>query len=564
MQTEHRTKEQLLEELSEMRHRIAELQEALARAEEERGRVTSLTEDAARLLRKAQQTSDELLRAAERERELTEELAQRTEEWDVVFASIPDPLLVYDVHGVLEQANPAAIAALGFNPVGIDQATLARRLNFRYIDGRPVPNQELPSARALRGNTVVGERFLFTDAEGRDAAILMSASPLRRGDQIRGAITVWQDITEVGRLVAELDATIASIADGLIIYDHTGRIVRMNSIAEKLLGFTKEQRELPFQAHREILRPETPDGKPLPQEDEPVARALRGETVHSFVEVLHTPDGRTIWVSASAGPIRARNRLLGAVVTLADITYLHQLQEQREDLLRTMAHDLRIPLTVVQGQAQFLQRLAAQTADRNSPLVRSTEAIVTNTKRMNVMIQDLVDTIRFESGQLRLEKRPVDLKSQLSHLLETTADVLEVERVRTKLPEGLPPVEADPHRLERILTNLISNALQYSPPETQVEVSAERRDGELLISVVDRGVGIAPEDLPHIFERFYRTKGTRKAEGLGLGLYITKMLVEAHGGRIWVKSKPGKGSTFSFTLPIARGVPTTSPSSFSS
>jgi two-component system phosphate regulon sensor histidine kinase PhoR len=111
---------------------------------------------------------------------------------------------------------------------------------------------------------------------------------------------------------------------------------------------------------------------------------------------------------------------------------------------------------------------------------------------------------------------------------------------------------ADPSRLERILTNLISNALKYSPPEAEVVVRAERVDSCLQVSVVDRGIGIAPEDLPHLFERFYRTRGSRKAEGLGLGLYITRMLVEAHGGRIWAESELGKGSTFSFTLPLAR------------
>ncbi|MHB1159944.1 MAG: sensor histidine kinase [Chloroflexota bacterium] len=552
MQTEHNgPREQLLAELSEMRRRIVDLETALERAERERMRIPRLTEESARLLNEVRDTNERLLRAAERERELAEEVARRAEEWDVVFASMPNSLLVYDIDGVPVQANPAVITALGFSPVGMQPEALAKKLDIRSPGGRPVPAQELPSARALRGKTVVGERLLFTDAEGREVAILISASPLRKGDRVVGAIAVWQDITEVERLLAELDATLASIVDGLVLYDATGRITRMNPVAERLLGFSSEQREQPLQEHLALLRPETPEGKPLPPEEEPITRALHGEMVHGLVIVLHTPDGRTVWVSTSAGPICTHDRLLGAVVTFSDITPLHQLQEQREDLLRTIAHDLRTPLTAIQGQAQLLQRLAAR-VEEDGRLVKSAETIVTNAKRMNVMIQDLVDAVRFESGQLRLQMQPVDLESLVSRLLETTADVLDVERVKVKIPEGLPPVKADPNRLERILINLLSNALKYSPPETEVVVSAKRRDSCLQVSVADKGIGMAPEDLPHLFERFYRTRGARKAEGLGLGLYITRMLVEAHGGKIWVESKLGKGSTFSFTLPLAR------------
>ncbi len=106
-------------------------------------------------------------------------------------------------------------------------------------------------------------------------------------------------------------------------------------------------------------------------------------------------------------------------------------------------------------------------------------------------------------------------------------------------------------RLERILTNLLSNALKYSDPGTPVWMQAQPLDGEVRIAVKDQGRGIAPEHVPHLFEKFYRADSSRKAEGIGLGLYITRLMVEAHGGRIWVESEVGKGSTFSFTLPIA-------------
>lgn len=168
---------------------------------------------------------------------------------------------------------------------------------------------------------------------------------------------------------------------------------------------------------------------------------------------------------------------------------------------------------------------------------------------MSVMIQDLVDSARIESGNIRLDRVPVDLAPFLSDLLENTGRVLDVQRVRVAVAPDLPAVYADPDRLERVVINLLSNALKYSPAERDVLISAVRDGEDILLSVVDRGSGIDPADAPHIFDRYFRSRAGRAAGGLGLSLFIAKSLVEAHGGRIRVESEPGKGSTFSFTLP---------------
>ena len=247
-----------------------------------------------------------------------------------------------------------------------------------------------------------------------------------------------------------------------------------------------------------------------------------------------------------AGPVEAEE------VTCAFNRMAEQIRlrdEQREDYIRIVSHDLRAPLTIILGHAQMIERAP----DKVGPVRKSAEAITTGTRRMSRMIQDLGDAARLETGQLRLERRPVDLRQYLLDLKERLVGTMEVERIRIEAPEGLPPVSADPDRLERILVNLLSNALKYSDPGTEVTVTLAQRGGEIATSVTDRGRGIAPEDLPHMFERYYRARAAReRREGLGLGLYITKGLVEAHGGRIWVESQVGKGSTFSFALPIAR------------
>lgn len=237
------------------------------------------------------------------------------------------------------------------------------------------------------------------------------------------------------------------------------------------------------------------------------------------------------------------------LLAIGDITEHRRTEEFREHYIHMISHDLRGPLTIVQGQAQLLQRELAQAGLKDGAR-RSLDAIIISARRMDVMIEDLVDSTRMEAGQLQLETQPVDLLTFMSNLLRRAGPIMDVGRIKFEIPAGLPPISADPDRLERIMLNLLSNALKYSPPEAEVLVKAEKTNGEVTILVIDQGIGIAPEDLPHMFERYYRAEGARQTEGLGLGLYISRMLVEAHGGRIWVESELEKGSTFHFTMPL--------------
>lgn len=356
---------------------------------------------------------------------------------------------------------------------------------------------------------------------------------------------------ELQQQIARLDTVIASAPDGLAIYDPGGRIIRTNRLASEMLGFPPEG-TMTLAEQVAQLRAETAEGKPFAPEETPPARALRGQAVHNVVMVLHRPDGQALWMLVSAAPIRTQDgTLLGAVAAFRDITAQHELEEQREDILRAISHDLRSPLSAILGQAQLLARRLDKPELEGAR--GSAEAIVVSARRMNAMIQDLVDAARLESGQLRLNREAIELRSFTADLLRRLEPVLETGRVRVEVPEGLPSVYADPDRLERILTNLLSNALKYSPPGTEVTVRAVQRDGEIVVSVSDRGPGIPPEDLPKLFQRYARTAvGEARRDGLGLGLYITRKLVEAHGGRIWVDSQVGVGSTFSFSLPIAQ------------
>ncbi len=242
-------------------------------------------------------------------------------------------------------------------------------------------------------------------------------------------------------------------------------------------------------------------------------------------------------------------RLVSYLATALTLSSIRSRMREREDLLHVVSHDLRAPLGAVIGQAQLLRRHAK--ADSWS--LASADAILRAASRMDAMIEDLLDAARFESVGLRLELEQIDLASYLGELLRRMGASLDVARVDVTMPESKGvTVRADPRRLERVLLNLLSNALKYSPERVQLEVASH--DGWVAISVVDGGRGIPPEDLPHLFTRFYRGRKAPAQDGLGLGLYGARLLVEAHGGRITVESA-SCGTKFRIELPRAPSDP---------
>ncbi|HEX9402195.1 MAG TPA: MASE3 domain-containing protein [Anaeromyxobacter sp.] len=225
------------------------------------------------------------------------------------------------------------------------------------------------------------------------------------------------------------------------------------------------------------------------------------------------------------------------------IRQLRETTEQREDLLRAVSHDLRNPLQIVMLQAQRLLR------DADDRTRRPAAGIITAAKRIDRMLRDLADSARAESGRLELAWSKIPLRTFMADLLETSDGVLDVARVENAIPGELPDVLVDPDRLDRILANLVGNALKYSR-ERVVVTAAPDGEASVKVTVADRGPGILAADLPRIFERYYRGQ-RHEGEGLGLGLFIVRKLVEAHGGMIWAESRVGEGSRFTFTLPTA-------------
>ncbi len=263
-------------------------------------------------------------------------------------------------------------------------------------------------------------------------------------------------------------------------------------------------------------------------------------TLHGRGRVLLDDEGRPVRMIGSGQDITERKRAEEEHARLRQ----HMERMQRE-FVSMIGHELRNPLTALKGYAQLMQR--RQRYDE-----RSVAAIIEQANLLDRMVRDLTDLARFEAGRLALEPAPTDLVELVFAAAERASGRTPAHTIRVEAPGGPLIGSWDRDRLAQVLDNLLSNAIKYSPDGGHIVIRVESGDHHVRVSVQDPGAGIAADELPHLFDRFYRAQKTaRSTEGLGLGLFIIRELVEAHGGTVAVHSEgPGKGSTFSFTLPV--------------
>ncbi|OPY58969.1 MAG: Sensor histidine kinase YycG [Pelotomaculum sp. PtaU1.Bin035] len=261
-------------------------------------------------------------------------------------------------------------------------------------------------------------------------------------------------------------------------------------------------------------------------------------------------NGNKTFVLAHLAPLReAGGGSYGAVGVLQDITELRKLELLRRDFVANVSHELRTPLTSIQG---FLEALMDGTIGESQNRERYLKVIHQETLRLNRLIHELLDLALIESGEVRWELNPIDVTSLVSRVLLKLKPQMELQQVEVEqaIPGDLTLMLGNEDRIEQVLTNLVENAVRYSPPGSTISVRSAERKGKITVEVADRGPGIPPEDLPHIWERFHRVEKSRSRSlgGTGLGLAIARQIIEAHGGQVDVQSEVGRGSTFSFTL----------------
>jgi PAS domain S-box-containing protein len=331
---------------------------------------------------------------------------------------------------------------------------------------------------------------------------------------------------------------IAQAPDGVFVLSPSDRIVSWNPAMELVTG--RPAPEAVGRSWEEVFGPRNraPQGEELAGADDGTILFVRS-------------DGAERWIRCRRAPLRDRSGTeSGSVITVRDVTGEVEREQLKANFVATVSHELRNPLTPLKG---FIGTLLAGTGEDSPEARREYYTIMAKqVTRLERLISDLLEVSRIEAGHLPLETSDIDLTALVSDDVNTFARNNPERDVQLRAPAGAVLVQADPTRVQQVITNLLSNAMKYSLPETPVEITVAAAGEQAIVSVRDEGEGIAPEEHERIFDRFHRVEDglARSQDGTGLGLYIAKRLVEAMGGRIWLVSSPGHGSTFSFSIPL--------------
>ncbi len=350
---------------------------------------------------------------------------------------------------------------------------------------------------------------------------------------------------QLGRMMAEknkTEAIIYSIDDGLIMTDHESNIEFINGRAREFLGITQRPQEMldkplwdfiPRTEVLDILWDMTHNIK---------------DNVAKEVEVSYGNYRQTLSVSAASVRTPTEGEDMGIVIILRNITLEKQIEQMKDDFIHSITHDLRNPMTSIRGFLKFLiDELGGPLTDQQRKMVETMDRA---SMRLLGMINDILDVAKLEAGKIQLNLAETDLRDTARHvneLLQTQATKKQIELV-LDAPEGLPKISVDPMLMERLYTNLIGNAIKFTPEGGRITVQLVDKGDSIYSAVTDSGEGIPPDYLNKIFDKFQQVAGQRKG-GTGLGLTICKYIVESHKGDIFVESEVGKGSKFQFTIP---------------
>ncbi len=351
----------------------------------------------------------------------------------------------------------------------------------------------------------------------------------------RLAATAEEQFAAVSKERDRLQEILASMSEGVLVVDAEARALMINPAFYRLFGLEGDFTGRPV---LEIIR--------HPGLARLVEDTLRlGEPQSGQIE-LTSPERRTLLLASAA--LSGGER--GAVVATRDTTALTRVADMRRDFVANVSHELKTPLAAIRGYAETLRDGALE---EPATARRFTERILNQCQRLQALLDDLLTLSRLEGVIPALELEPVDLNAAVRRAVELLAAAAREKQVEVEIEETpLPPLLGDADGMERLLVNLLDNAIKYNRPDGKVRVGLSRSDGEAVLEVSDTGIGIPPESIPRIFERFYRVdKGRAREEGgTGLGLAIVKHVAQAHGGQVEVESRLGRGSTFRVRLPI--------------
>lgn len=356
------------------------------------------------------------------------------------------------------------------------------------------------------------------------------------------------NINQIIREKIKTEAILRNIADGVIVCGPAGDVLLINDVVERWFG-VREKDLVGFSLNFLI-----PDTKFL------LARVKEGSSTDVFqeeIDVMPADSHSTIVLGAHASKIMDDDEIIAVVIVLRNITREKEVDKMKTEILSVVAHELRSPLTSISGFSEFLKDPELPPSTRKEYV----DIINYESARLTDMINKFLDVSRIESGQTVIHKSPIDVLTILSSILGINAHFAQKKgiTVLTDFGENIPLVHADPDLIGQVILNLFSNALKYSREDTTVTISVGMASpDEVMVRVKDQGFGISEENLQNLFTKFFRAKDDKRVkstEGTGLGLAFVKEIINQHNGKVDVESEWGKGSIFSFTLPVYKAEP---------
>jgi PAS domain S-box-containing protein len=488
----------------------------------------------------------ELERANQQLQRTTRDLNQSKGLLQAVFDHSPNAIVVKDLQGKFLLTNRRFDQVLGLAPGQSRGMT-----DFDVLDPEDARRHREVDATVVKSNGPVATED-SGEVKGAMRHFLETVFPLRDATgHCFGVCWIGTEITDIKHTEETLAKTAADLKEAQ-------RVAHIGSWRFDLKSEALEWSEELYRIHG--MDP----SRPPPTYREDLPRMLTAESMAALkaalaklvndrepyeleLETVH-PDGTNHWISTRGEPLHdASGRLVAIRGTSQDITQLKHLQRLKEEWMSLIAHDLRQPIGVIKTSAELLKELHSDQAAPQDASI--TGRICAAAKGLARMVDDLLDMSRIETHHLSLERAWVDPGALVRQTLASLSYLTTGSPVTVSIGRELSQVYVDLVRFEQILGNLISNAAKYGEKKAEIAVQAAQRGSEVEISVSNRGAGIPPEDVPRLFSRFGRSTSARGVAGLGLGLYIAKGLVEAHGGRMWVDSVPGHTTTFHFTLP---------------
>lgn len=454
-------------------------------------------------------------------------------------------------HGLLaaliEEGQPLLVPDIAADP-----------RSFGFPEHHP-PMRSLLGVPITLGDRTLGDLYLTerlgqpvfdtADLAALEALAAHAATAIDRAQLYQG---IERQRREAEQQRDDLRVILDTLPSAVLIRHGDGEIELANAAAvEMIVGPPAAPDTLPREG-RDFRLLQT-DGAPLPEEQRPETRALAGETVRNRQLLVRRADGKSFPVLVQSAPLGdGQLGLERVVVVLQDVTRLREAEQLREDFLSLVSHEFRTPLATVNGGAYLL----ANQGDRLDDETRSAllADIVVESERLDRMLTNMLSVTAIQAGQIVPETEPVLIDSLARRVATRVGGRNPAHRFTVDVPAGLPPVEADEDLLEQVFVNLYENAVKYAPGGGSIATSACRTGAVIEIQVTDTGVGVAAGDEARIFERFRRVGSDQTVRGMGLGLYLSRHLVEAQGGRISATSPGiGQGATFVITMPIAEG-----------